>query len=125
MQDMAEPVRSRGRPHPGHRCGLPHAVVPRCVGDGQVLARTDARPHPGQTARCAPPCRGMDRQSAVARPGFGPSARRYLAEAAYRFNRRFRLAELLPRLAPAMTLCKPWPEPKLRAVNNFHAERRR
>ena len=26
-------------------------------------------------------------------------ARRYLAEAAYRFNRRFQLAELLPRLA--------------------------
>ncbi|WP_043795515.1 transposase, partial [Rhodanobacter sp. OR87] len=47
-------------------------------------------------------------------------ARRYLAEAAYRFNRRFRLAELLPRLARAMTLCKPWPETKLRAVDNFH-----
>ncbi|MBS0213869.1 MAG: IS1595 family transposase [Proteobacteria bacterium] len=47
-------------------------------------------------------------------------ARRYLAEAAYRFNRRFRLTELLPRLARAMTLCKPWPEPKLRAVDNFH-----
>jgi transposase-like protein len=47
-------------------------------------------------------------------------ARRYLAEAAYRFNRRFRLAEMLPRLARAMILCKPWPEPKLRAVGNFH-----
>lgn len=47
-------------------------------------------------------------------------ARRYLAEAAYRFNRRFRLAALLPRLARAMVLCKPWPEPKLRAVDNFH-----
>ena len=46
-------------------------------------------------------------------------ARRYLAEAAYRFNRRFRLAEMLPRLARAMVLCKPWPEPKLRAVGNF------
>jgi transposase-like protein len=46
-------------------------------------------------------------------------ARRYLAEAAYRFNRRFRLAEMLPRLARAMILCKPWPEPKLRAVDNF------
>ncbi len=46
-------------------------------------------------------------------------ARRYLAEAAYRFNRRFRLAEMLPRLARAMVLCKPWPEPKLRAVDNF------
>ncbi|MEO6968084.1 MAG: IS1595 family transposase, partial [Rhodanobacteraceae bacterium] len=39
---------------------------------------------------------------------------------AYRFNRRFRLAEMLPRLARAMTLCKPWPEQKLRAVDNFH-----
>jgi hypothetical protein len=47
-------------------------------------------------------------------------ARRYLAEAAYRFNRRFRLAALLPRLARAMNLCKPWPELKLRAVDNFH-----
>ena len=46
-------------------------------------------------------------------------ARRYLAEAAYRFNRRFRLAEMLPRLAHAMVLCKPWPESKLRAVGNF------
>lgn len=45
---------------------------------------------------------------------------RYLAEAAYRFNRRFRLTELLPRLARAMVLCKSWPEPKLRAVDNFH-----
>jgi len=34
--------------------------------------------------------------------------------------RRFRLAELLPRLARARVLCKPWPEPKLRAVGNFH-----
>lgn len=47
-------------------------------------------------------------------------ARRYLAEAAYRFNRRFRLAEILPRLVRAMVLCKPWPELKLRAVDNFH-----
>lgn len=47
-------------------------------------------------------------------------ARRYLAEAAYRFNRRFRLAELLPRLARAMTLYKPRPEPNLRVVDNFH-----
>lgn len=31
-------------------------------------------------------------------------ARRYLAEAAYRFNRRFRLAELLPRLARRASL---------------------
>lgn len=35
-------------------------------------------------------------------------ARRDLAEAAYRFNRRFRLADMLPRLARAMMLlCKP------------------
>ena len=47
-------------------------------------------------------------------------ARRYLAEAAYRFNRRFRLPEMLPRRARAMVLCKPWPEPRLRAVDNFH-----
>lgn len=46
-------------------------------------------------------------------------ARRYLAEAAYRFNRRFRLAEMLPRLTRAMVLCKPCPEPRLRAASNF------
>ncbi|MGX9971394.1 hypothetical protein ACUZXJ_22835, partial [Xanthomonas euvesicatoria] len=42
--------------------------------------------------------------------------RRYLAEAAYRFNRRFRLREMLPRLATAMMRCKPCPEPLLRAA---------
>jgi hypothetical protein len=47
-------------------------------------------------------------------------ARRYLAEAAYRFNRRFRLAEMLPRLAAAVLRCKPCPEPILRAAGNFH-----
>lgn len=47
-------------------------------------------------------------------------ARRYLAEAAYRFNRRFRLHEMLPRLATAMLRCKPCPEPVLRAASNFH-----
>ena len=47
-------------------------------------------------------------------------ARRYLAEAQYRFNRRFRLAEMLPRLMRAMMLCSPWPESNLRAVGNFH-----
>ena len=26
----------------------------------------------------------------------------------------------LPRLARAKVLCKPWPEPNLRAVDNFH-----
>lgn len=47
-------------------------------------------------------------------------ARRYLAEAAYRFNRRFHLREMLPRLATAMMCCKPYPEPRLRAASNFH-----
>ncbi|OLK77685.1 hypothetical protein IXO1221_18905 [Xanthomonas oryzae pv. oryzae] len=50
----------------------------------------------------------------------GKYARRYLAEAAYRFNRRFRLCEMLPRLATAMMRCKPCPEPVLRAASNFH-----
>ncbi len=48
-------------------------------------------------------------------------ARRYLAEAAYRFNRRFRLADLLPRLLRAMALCAPCPEPILRAATNYHS----
>ncbi len=47
-------------------------------------------------------------------------ARRYLAEVAYRFNRRFRLHEMLPRLATAMMRCKPCPEPRLRVASNFH-----
>jgi transposase-like protein len=47
-------------------------------------------------------------------------ARRYLAEAAYRFNRRFRLKEMLPRLAVALMRCKPCPEPTLKAASNFH-----
>lgn len=46
-------------------------------------------------------------------------ARRYLAEAAYRFNRRFRLRDMVPRLARAMALCKPCPEPMLRATSNY------
>jgi transposase-like protein len=50
----------------------------------------------------------------------GKYARLYLAEAAYRFNRRFRLREMLPRLARAMMLCKPHPEPVLRMASNFH-----
>lgn len=48
-------------------------------------------------------------------------ARRYLAEATYRINRRFRLREMLPRLATAMMRCKPCPEPMLRAASNFHS----
>lgn len=46
-------------------------------------------------------------------------ARRYLAEAAYRFNRRFRLREMTPRLATAIMACKPCPERSLRSTNNF------
>ena len=46
-------------------------------------------------------------------------ARRYLAEAAYRFNRRFRLPEFVPRLLRAMVLCMPNPEPLLRQATNF------
>lgn len=46
-------------------------------------------------------------------------ARRYLGEAAYRFNRRFQLADLLPRLVHAMIQCHPRPEPRLRTASNF------
>jgi hypothetical protein len=46
-------------------------------------------------------------------------ARRYLAEAAYRFNRRFRLPEFVPRLLRAMVLCAPSPEQLLRQATNF------
>ncbi len=46
-------------------------------------------------------------------------ARRYLTEAAYRFNRRFHLPSMLPRLACAMMLCRPCAEPILRAATNF------
>ena len=46
-------------------------------------------------------------------------ARRYLAEAAWRFNRRFHLPSLLPRLLHAMLLCKPRAEPRLRTETNF------
>ncbi|NYE28923.1 hypothetical protein HDE78_001879 [Rhodanobacter sp. K2T2] len=50
----------------------------------------------------------------------GKYARRYLAEAAYRFNRRFCLCEMVPRLALALMVCKPDPEPVLRRSSNFH-----
>ncbi len=49
----------------------------------------------------------------------GKYARRYLGEAQYRFNRRFRMAAMVPRLMRAMMLTNPWPEPALRAVGNF------
>ncbi|MCL1527201.1 IS1595 family transposase [Xanthomonas nasturtii] len=47
-------------------------------------------------------------------------ARRYLAEAAYRFNRRFHLEQMLPRLATALMRCMPCPERVLRMASNFH-----
>lgn len=46
-------------------------------------------------------------------------ARRYLAEATYRFNRRFHLGKMLVRLVHAMMACKPCPEPALRRATNF------
>jgi len=49
----------------------------------------------------------------------GKYARRYLGEAAYRFNRRFQLPKLMPRLLHAMLLCSPCPEPALRQATNF------
>jgi transposase-like protein len=49
----------------------------------------------------------------------GKYARRYLGEAAYRFNRRFRLRELVPRLLHALVLCSPCAEPLLRKASNF------
>ena len=52
-------------------------------------------------------------------------ARRYFGEAAYRFNRRFKLREMLPRLVRAMTACLACPEPLLRKATNFSAEVRR
>ena len=48
-------------------------------------------------------------------------ARRYLAEAAYRFNRRFRLRETRWRLATAMMRCKACPETRLRSASNFRS----
>lgn len=44
---------------------------------------------------------------------------RYLAEAQYRFNRRFDLKAMLPRLLVAAARCKPWPEHALRDVPVF------
>lgn len=49
----------------------------------------------------------------------GKYARLYLAEAAYRFNRRCDLRAMLPRLARAMMLCKPHPESLPRMASNF------
>ena len=52
--------------------------------------------------------------------GLAKYARRSLAEAAYRFNRRFQLDQMLPRLAVALMRCKPCPEPVLKAACNFN-----
>ena len=43
-------------------------------------------------------------------------AHRYLGEAAWRFNRRFRLEALVPRLLVAAARCQPWSETRLRNV---------
>ncbi|EQD60156.1 ISXo5 transposase [mine drainage metagenome] len=47
---------------------------------------------------------------------FAAYAHRYLAEAAWRFNRRFDLKILVPRLLVAAARCKAWPERRLRAM---------
>lgn len=49
----------------------------------------------------------------------GKYARRYLGEAAYRFNRRFKLRELMPRLITAMIVCSPCATATLRQASNF------
>lgn len=41
-------------------------------------------------------------------------SRRYLAEATWRFNRRFELEALVRRVLVAAARCQPWPEPALR-----------
>ena len=43
-------------------------------------------------------------------------AHRYLGEAAWRFNRRFDLKALVPRLLVAVARCQPWSEARLRDV---------
>ncbi len=43
-------------------------------------------------------------------------AHRYLGEAAWRFNRRFHLKALVPRLLVAAARCEPWSETRLRQV---------
>lgn len=49
----------------------------------------------------------------------GKYARRYLGEAAWRFNRRFHLPSVLPALLHAMIVCSAMPEPALRQASNF------
>lgn len=50
--------------------------------------------------------------------GQATHARRYLAEAAYRFKDRFAMKRMLPRLATALMRCKPCPERVLRMASN-------
>lgn len=45
---------------------------------------------------------------------FDKYGHRYLAETQYRFNRRFKLKDMLPRLLRACTSTAPWPDPRLR-----------
>lgn len=49
---------------------------------------------------------------------FAKYAHRYLAEVAYRFNRRFDLSTILNRLLRAAATTPPWPEPKLRLAES-------
>lgn len=51
--------------------------------------------------------------------GFFKYSERYLAEAQYRFNRRFDLKAMLPRLLVAAARCRPWSERALRDVPVF------
>lgn len=53
---------------------------------------------------------------------FCKCAHRYLAEAQWRFNRRFDLSALVPRLLVAAARITPWPEGTLRDVPVFPAE---
>lgn len=53
---------------------------------------------------------------------FTKYAHRYLAETQWRFNRRFDLVALVPRLLVAAARIKPWPERRLRDVPVFSAE---
>ena len=43
-------------------------------------------------------------------------AHRYLGEAAWRFNRRFQLQAMVPRLLMDAACCQPWSESRLRDV---------
>jgi len=51
--------------------------------------------------------------------GFFKYAERFLAEAAWRFNRRFDLKARVPRLLVTAAVCPPWPESALRSVPRY------